>query len=352
MMNGNKDVGQIIETETSKDLPSIFFKKAHQLVFSQLRLSSVEHDISALFLTRLNKEHWQDHIENKAIPAPTYTFTNDVLTDWFGVNAQALFATLYKPSKRLASRSIGITDSEKGSFEFYGLFKKVHYKDAKLVLVPNDLLIREYLCVSQGHAQIPHVSFRKLKKEYAKRLYTLLCRFRDQKTELHYQSISQLHNFFGLVNEHGELIRKTYARSNDLVTRIIKPSIAEIASIEDRIEFLYDNDGNYGFTYQRKGRKIEGIKFLYEWKSRRQSQLNTEKSPSFDETDISAYSLAVATYFKISSLDENAPEAVASVDELNNFCLNIHELKENKFEIDGHLMNKFSLAMSKAKSDL
>ena len=35
-MKNEKIIGRVIETDTSKNLPSIFFKKAHQLVFSQL----------------------------------------------------------------------------------------------------------------------------------------------------------------------------------------------------------------------------------------------------------------------------------------------------------------------------
>ena len=346
-MKNEKIIGRVIETDTSKNLPSIFFKKAHQLVFSQLRLSSIEHDIFALFLSRLNKEHWQSYLDKKTIESPTYTFTNDVLADWFDVSAQSLFATLYKPSKRLASRSIGITDTGKGNFEFYSLFKKVKYQDGKLVLIPNDLLINEYLCVSQGHAQIPHHSFRKLKKEYAKRLYTLLCRFRDQNTELHYQSITQLHSFFGLVDERGELTKKTYARTNDLISRIIKPSISEIASVEPRLEFLYDENGNYGFTYQRKGRKIDGLKFLYKWKSAVNQEEQVVRKQLSEE--ISPYALAVDTYYKIDGLDLNAPTLVASVNELNNFCLNISQLKTDSFEIDGGFMSKFAAAMEEAK---
>lgn len=142
--------------------------------------------------------------------SPHYTFSNQVLSEWFGVNKASLFNVLKKPSTKLAHQVIGVMNETEQRFRFLPLFKNVEYVNGSLTLVPNDLLINEFLCVSQGHSQIPHVTFRSLKRDYSKRLYSMLCCFKDpSKTELHYLTLDDLYANFGLLDQSGKLVKKT-----------------------------------------------------------------------------------------------------------------------------------------------
>ena len=261
----------VISTCHTSDLHGNFFKKSHQLVFSQLSLSPIEHDMMALFLTRLENEHWQDYLgEHRIEQVPRYEFTSDVLSEWFNIEKSNLYSTLLKPSDRLSGRKIGIKSNFKKSFDFIPLFKRIHYEGGVLTVVPNDELINEYLCLSQGHSQIPHKQFRNIPLEHGKRLFTMLCRFRYSGT-LHSQSISDLHAFFGLCDQNGKLIKTTYSNTSVFITRIIKTAIKSIDENVPEIEFQIDNaTGNYGFSYVKKGRTIIAIDFLFSWKDKKQ----------------------------------------------------------------------------------
>ncbi|HGS4560858.1 TPA: replication initiation protein [Vibrio cholerae] len=266
-----------ITSAATTDIHSDFFKKSHALVFSRLSLSPVEHDIFALLLSRLHKDQWEDFIAGKTPISPSYEFKSKVLCDWFCVKKEDLYNILYKPSERLAGKKIGIVQ-EGNSFDFIPLFKRVKYQNGTLTIKPNDELITEYLGISQGHAQIPHKSFRKIKTEHGKRLYTMLCRFKSPSTELHPQSIEELHGFFGLLDKQGSLLKKTYAVNANFIKRIIKPAIQEIDEKEPNIEFLIDEkSGGYGFSYIKEGRKVVGIRFLFKWKIK-----EYEKQPDVD----------------------------------------------------------------------
>ncbi|MFW1108385.1 replication initiation protein [Vibrio parahaemolyticus] len=255
-----------ITSAATTDIHSDFFKKSHALVFSRLSLSPVEHDIFALLLSRLHKDQWEDFMAGKTPISPSYEFKSKVLCDWFCVEKEDLYNILYKPSERLSEKKIGVTQ-EGSSFDFIPLFKRVKYQNGTLTIKPNDELMTEYLGISQGHAQIPHKSFRKIKTEHGKRLYTMLCRFKSPHTELHHQTIEDLHGFFGLLDKKGTLLKKTYAVNANFIKRIIKPAIQEIDDKEPNIRFLIDEKtGNYGFSYIKEGRKVVGIKFLFQWK--------------------------------------------------------------------------------------
>jgi plasmid replication initiation protein len=257
------------EIRSITDVNNEFFKKSHRLVFSQLGLSPVEHDIFALLLSSLHKDQWADYINNNALKSPVYEFNAQLLSEWFGVNSSSLYSVLSKPSKRLASKAIGLKDDNAKEFKFISLFKEISYRQGVLTIVPNDRLMKEYLGVSQGHSQIPHLKFRRMKLEHAKRLYTMLCRFKESSTQLHAQTLDQLHAFFGLKDENNKLVKKTYAVTGNFIKKIIKPAILQIEEVEPDITFLVDQKtGNLGFAYHKKGRKITGIEFLFTWKKK------------------------------------------------------------------------------------
>tara|TARA_B100001094_G_scaffold316703_1_gene358242 strand:- start:5855 stop:6703 length:849 start_codon:yes stop_codon:yes gene_type:complete len=276
-----KSSGVDVLTNNLSDLQTRFYKKSHKIVFGSLSLSAVEHDLFALFLSRLEKSHWAIKKDKKlsteadwnsilldqsAFVCPSYTFSNDMLSEWFKVEKTELYSLLNLPAKRLSGRAVGIEDKDNKSFSYMALFKRVEYKNACLTLVPNDQLIKEYLCVSEGHSQISHDIFRQLKREYSKRLYSILCRFKSYG-KLPEFKIDDIRALFGLLDTNGKLKKTSYSRTHAIIREIIQPSIEEIALQENKINFFSDADQpkNYGFRTIRTGRKITAIKLLFDW---------------------------------------------------------------------------------------
>ncbi|WP_419244293.1 replication initiation protein (plasmid) [Photobacterium leiognathi subsp. mandapamensis] len=238
---------------TTDSIHNDFFKKSHHLVFSQLSFSSVEHDIFALLLIRLHEDHWQDFQSGKTPESPTYIFTSDVLCEWFNTKKDDLYNILKAPAERLSARVIGVTTENSKSFDFITLFKRIKYENGKLVIIPNDQLMNQYLHIAGGHAQIFHKPFRAIKSEHGKRLYSMLCRFKGDEQKLHTQSIQSLHGFFGLLDRNGKLVKTTYKTNSNFINRIIKPAIAAIKEQDPNIEFDFDGKtGNEGFAYKKK----------------------------------------------------------------------------------------------------
>jgi len=263
-------VNSIVETNSIKQIAPHFFQMAHKLVFSQLSLSTREHDVFALFLSRLHKDHWLDFQKNNKLPSPSYQFNSETLSEWFGVDGRDLFNTINNACDRLAQKTIGIADGNKGKFRYRGLFKDLSYENGVLNIVPNDILMAEYLGISQGHAKMDHRVFRDLKSEHSKRLYTMLSRFKQGNTTLHPQSINELHGFFGLLDKDGSLIKTSFATNKVFIDRCIRKSINEIQKCDPKIIFKEYSEGKtneLGFKPIRTGRKITSIKFLFSWLS-------------------------------------------------------------------------------------
>ncbi|APX09980.1 MULTISPECIES: replication initiation protein [Vibrio harveyi group] len=262
---------QNITTEFYKELPQNFFKKSHELIFSRLDLTAREHDMLALFLSRLHKDHWSDYQAGKDVLAPKYTFHSDVLKDWFGLSSKQLYPTLKPVAERLSGRKIGLVNDEAEMFDFLPLFGRVTYKSGALSIVPNAELMAAYLAQSAGHAQVNHKSFRALKSEHSKRLYAILSRFKSHNTKLHPQTISQLHGLFGLLDERGNLSKKSYANNKVFIERCIRKPISEMMlcpEISAELEFLIDEkSGCYGYRPILRGKKIIQLEFLFKWNS-------------------------------------------------------------------------------------
>ncbi|GEM77605.1 replication initiation protein [Vibrio sagamiensis] len=259
-----------VMTENSSELHQQFFKKSHELVFSQLGLTAREHDMMALFLSRLHKEHWTDFLEKRDIHAPRYTFSSDVLKEWFGLSSKQLYPTLRPVADRLSSRKVGVNNDKDKEFDFIPLFARVKYQKGELSIVPNSELINAYIDYSAGHAQINHRAFRGLKSEHSKRLYTLLSRFKDKGT-LHPQSIETLHGLYGLLDEKGKLLKTSYGQNKVFIDRCIKKPIKEMMEcieVSKELEFYTDAEsGNVGFAPVMRGRRMVAIQFLYRWKT-------------------------------------------------------------------------------------
>ncbi|MDE1251562.1 replication initiation protein [Vibrio aestuarianus] len=249
----------------SDNLPK-HIKKGHQLVFSRQDLSAREADMFALMIAHMKEADW-------STSTPHYEFTSHQLSEWLGVESKHIGSNLSPVANRLASRKIGIkVESKKGDteFDYRPLFKHIAYKNGVLTMVPNDMLKPEYIEYNQGFALINTRNFFDVKKEYSKRLYELLSRFKDKGFEMHAQKIEELKGVFGLLDESGKLKKDKSSFKNNSVfmKRCIRESIKELSEhpqINKELLFLDSDKGDKGFELIKKGKTIIGIKFLFRW---------------------------------------------------------------------------------------
>lgn len=325
----------IIANTDMSDIHKEFFKKSHELVFSQLSLTPVQHDVFALFLSAYHKENWDEFLEKGEISKiPQYEFHAEILCDWFGLEKRHLATVLATPCEGLSGKKIGYKTINE--FDFIPLFSRVRYKNGILTISPNHQLAKAYIGVSRGHSLIPHKEFRQLKLDSSKRLYSILCRFKSPETILHAQSISELHGLFGLLDEKGELKKKTYAVTGNFIKRIIKPAIKEISETESDIVFHSDEKSkkNEGFAYVKEGRKVVGIKFLFSWKSKPKAK----PTPADFEPTLEA---AVRTH---ANLVNNT--LLPSKTELDNLKTHMPQLGVEGFEMTPEFFARFKEAES------
>ena len=246
-----------------KKLPR-HIKKGHQLVFSQQDLTAREANLFGLMIAHMRPEDWDSG-------TPEYTFTAAQLSEWLGLNNRAIGSQLKGVVSRLASRKIGIIN-EKGrdtEFEFTPLFGKAIYKDRVLTLKPNVELVSEYIAYNKGFALIETKSYLGLKREYTKRLYEILSRFKSGGNKLNIMSVDEIKAFMGLLTESGELKPDKHSfKSTSVVLRYcIKESIAELVSnarTNKELLFNQSKDG-LGFKYHKHGRNIFAVEFLFSW---------------------------------------------------------------------------------------
>ncbi|MGF1722993.1 replication initiation protein [Vibrio kyushuensis] len=249
----------------SDNLPK-HIKKGHQLVFSRQDLSAREADMFALMIAHMKEADWSTN-------TPHYEFTSHQLSEWLGVESKHIGSNLSPVANRLASRKIGIkVETKKGDteFDYRPLFKHIAYKNGVLTMVPNDMLKPEYIEYNQGFALINTRNFFDVKKEYSKRLYELLSRFKDKGFEMHAQKIDELKGVFGLLDEAGKLKKDKSSFKNNSVfmKRCIRESIKELSEhtqINKELLFLDSDKGDKGFELVKKGKTIIGIKFLFRW---------------------------------------------------------------------------------------
>lgn len=246
-----------------KNLPK-HIKKGHELVFSQQDLTAREANLFGLMVANMKPEDWDKQ-------TPEYKFTASQLSEWLGLNNRAIGSQLKQVISRLASRKIGIIIEKQGDteFEFTPLFKKATYKDRVLTLIPNDALSKEYIEYNQGFSLINTKSFLGLKREYTKRLYEILSRFKTDGTNLKPIEVEDLKAFMGLLNEDGSLKsnKSSFKNTSVFLSRCIKESIEELnddPKTNKEIVFLESEDG-LGFRLHKHGRNIHAVEFLYRW---------------------------------------------------------------------------------------
>lgn len=257
-----------VNTSKKHTLPKQF-KKAHKLVFSQQDLTQREADLFALMIAHMKPEDWEDN------NTPVYQFSSTQLSRWLNIDPKELAKTLKPVADRLTKKNIGvlIEDANKDiqEFDFISIFKRVTYKDRLLTMKPNDELKEAYIEYNNSYALITTQSFLSLKKEYAKRLYEILSRFKGGGTYLQTFEIEDLKGLFGLHDPAGKIKsgKRSFANNSVFIDRCIKASIKGIeedSQTNQEIMFFDSEDGKtHGFEVFREGRKISKIKFLYRW---------------------------------------------------------------------------------------
>lgn len=250
-------------SKNPKILPK-HIKKGHELVFSQQDLTAREANIFGLMVANMKPEDWNNQ-------TPEYRFTASQLSEWLGLNNRAIGSQLKQVVSRLSSRKIGIVVDKPGDteFEFTPLFKKVIYKDRVLTLIPNDALSKEYIEYNQGFSLINTKSFLGLKREYTKRLYEILSRFKSNGTSLKPIDIDDLKAYMGILNEDGTLKanKSSFKNTSVFITRCLKDSIDELSSdLKTRKEILFqESEDGLGLKLYKHGRHIYAVEFLYHW---------------------------------------------------------------------------------------
>ncbi|MCQ1058359.1 replication initiation protein [Photobacterium sp. ZSDE20] len=333
---------QVIRSANFSDVDYKYFKKSHELVFSQLALTPLEHDLFALMLTQLNKEHWADDSMPDIRVSPRYEFGSDVLCEWLGVEKKHIYTYIYEPSERLSSKKIGVLNDEKKKFDFIPLFQRISYEDGTLTMVPNFELMEQYLGLSKGHSQIPQGTFRSLNKEHAKRLYAMICRFKDYGKLKSFQ-IEELHGLFGLLNEKGQLAKPSYKSNSEFFRKLLKPTIKEISEKEAGITFHIDEkSGNFGYQPIKTGRKITGVKFLYTWNVQK-----AEPKPKQEALENITGRQLLLTYELVSTFEPDQPGNPSS-QELIDMMNNINFFIGTGKTFDERLMVNYGMALAEA----
>ncbi|MEZ9863890.1 replication initiation protein [Vibrio breoganii] len=247
---------------TSDNLPK-HIKKGHQLVFSRQDLSARESDLFGAMMAHMKPEDWKGN-------PPAYQFTAKQLSDWLGIGIRHIGSNLRPVAERLSNRSVGVKDNSDDEFKYRSLFSEIEYKNGLLTMTPNYKLKAEYIEYQNGFALINTKNYFEVDREYPKRLYEILSRFKSQGFGLNEQSLDDLKGYFGLLDEKGRLHKnkRSYAKNSVFMSRCIRDSIdylAEHPEIKKELLFFKGSQGNFGFEVVKKGRTISGIKFLFRW---------------------------------------------------------------------------------------
>ena len=263
-MNTNRYFNPVISDHLPKHI-----KKGHQLIFSRQELTSREADLFALMIAKMKVEDWDNS-------TPHYEFSTQQLSDWLNIESKHVGSNLSPVANRLSSRKVGIKRvNSKGNIEFdyRPLFKHIAYQNSILTMVPNDMLRSAYIEHNQGFALINTRNFLGVKKEYSKRLYELISRFKNKGFDMHSLNIVELKGVFGLIDEKGAVKRDKASFKNNSVfmKRCIRDSIKELSEnpqIRKELLFIESAQGDLGFELIKSGRKITSIKFLFRWMNR------------------------------------------------------------------------------------
>lgn len=307
-------------------------KKGHQLLFSYQDLSARESDLFTIFMSFMKAEDWDN-------TTPEYQFSSHNLSKWLGIDNKHLASSLNPLCERLSEKKMGFKDSNTGDFDYIPLFKRFRYKNRELTIVPNDILKDAYIAYQSGFALITTDNQLSLKREYSKRLYEILCRFKGKGGQfLKPLGIKELQGMFGILNEKDELKsdKKSFKNNSVFMKRCIKESIEELCSnpnTKKEIMFLPGDRGTLGYTTHTEGNKIIQIEFLYRWISKASTTELTELLP----TEIIGMLEEKRTMKKIRLTDEELEQlatAYAAIGQSDRSARLIQSLQDRRSEED------------------
>lgn len=246
-------------------------KKGHEFLFARQGLSPLEQDMLLLFFTQIEREHADAAGE---VMMPTYRFDAGVLCQWFNVPSSRNLASVLRPAaSRLAGQVVGL-EQRKGStvrFDYRPIFARVAYEDGVLTMVPNQMMWPELFEYSRGFALINHRTMRSIKGQYAKRLYELLSRFKDNGSRLYMIRIESLMGVMGVFDQDNKIQVKSFDGPRGVtifVDRCVRGAIRELMEhpeVKQELAFLEVEGGSRGYRTIKEGGKITKIEFQYFW---------------------------------------------------------------------------------------
>ncbi|WP_158678247.1 replication initiation protein [Pseudoalteromonas sp. T1lg23B] len=240
-------------------------KKGHELVFSYQDLSKRQADVFALMMASMHEDDWSKG-------SPVYEFTTTQISDFLDIDKRSVRSIIKPVCNELTKKNIGL---ENGSnFEFYPIFSRIRYEGGVLKMKPNPELRAAYIDYKKGYALINTKNYFGLDKEYTKRLYEMLSRFKNHGT-IHPIAINALKGMFGILDEKGEYKsdKRSYKATAVFINRCIKQPMEEmrnnlVVSKEMVFPDSATKKGAYGFELIKRGKTITHIKFTVKWVSK------------------------------------------------------------------------------------
>lgn len=280
-----------------EDTKQDYHFKSHDLIFSGSDLSAKMMDILALMLNKMHYDDWLLWQEDKS-NEPIYTFSNQELSEWFGIPAKQLSSRLFKPTKDIANKAITFevrSDSARGkerAYKHLPLVSDIEYENGVLTIKPNTSLFELYLVnyeqsegggskflpndPKRGFGLIYNDIFLKLGNPNSKRVFEMLSRFREKGFDMYFHDVEQLQIYFGVLDGNRNVKKKAYKSEKTFITRIIKPALEEIGKIKEASERFTINcstTGSYGYEVEKNSKGKLKLKFLVEW----HDELKTEE---------------------------------------------------------------------------
>ncbi|BEI26537.1 hypothetical protein KKIDH5335_48690 (plasmid) [Vibrio fluvialis] len=264
-------MGEFSNIVSQPESYSDYHMKSHDLIYAATDLTARMMDICALMLTHMQQDDWFTMFGEEI--TPEYSFNADQLSDWFGIDKKNLYVSLQAPSKKLASKTIGIVGN--GSFEYFPILSKITYKKGILTIKPNGDLRNKYITnISQnGHAKIDNHTFKALSNPNHKKIFEFLCRFREEY-EMYPISLKKVQTMFGVFDGDGKVLKSSYSNPTEFIRFVVEPSLLAISKNEvalSKLEILSSTNQHgkqcVGYELYNSGDELK-IRFLVKWKTK------------------------------------------------------------------------------------
>ena len=256
---GGTDI--VHRTGSSNQLQQII-KKSHIATMSCQEMTAVEQKIvAAMILVRTTKL-----VEGNADDPQVFTFTCQLLSQLFGRSIKDLHSILKLPCDRSTSRRYAQGDGSQ--FVFINYFESAIFSKDGLILRPTNYYLQHLQNTEKGIVLVDPEGYFRLKGDHAVRLYEILSRFKDEGFSQHPIPLYELQKIFGVYNDVGTLLKKTYKKASVFFDRVISRAIKEIEEnpkTRTKLLFFDGEQGKRGFTYNQESKAGGTITFHYRW---------------------------------------------------------------------------------------